>query len=103
MFAEHCKGPSHRVEISGWDEKEDFFVESAEMECQEAQAMHVSIHRPVREGALVFVRLLEQFDAPTAMPVAFRAGSVEKAMSKGHFDIALVKMRPTRRNCPRVS
>ncbi len=91
-------GPSnaprcHRVEISGWDENEDFFVERADLKWQEENRKHVALRKPVRAGSLVFVRLLDLADENPAFPVAYRAESIEAGETKD-YEISLVRLWP---------
>ncbi|MBI3663445.1 MAG: hypothetical protein HY234_10405 [Acidobacteria bacterium] len=91
------------VEISGWDVEENFFVERTDLEWFEEHGKRVALRKPVREGSLVFVRLLEPADAQTAFPVAYKAGCVEKRQNNGPFEISLIKMWPRSRRGPVMS
>jgi hypothetical protein len=48
----------YRVEISGWDIDELFFVENAEIGWGEQAEKRVKLRRPLRKGTVVFVRPL---------------------------------------------
>jgi hypothetical protein len=85
---------SYRVEISGWDENENFFVERANLEWLEADGKRVALRSAVRQGSLVFVRLLDSSDPNATFPVAYRADSVRAQDNKGEFEISLARMWP---------
>jgi len=62
----------YRVEVSGWDEQEMFFVEKSHLDWDEFAGKHVTLRHMLPEGAIVFVRVLQ----PTAMrqssPTAYK-------------------------------
>ena len=62
----------YRVEVSGWDEEEMFFVEKSHLDWDEFAGKHVTLRHMLPEGAIVFVRMLQ----PTAMrqsaPMAYK-------------------------------
>ena len=45
---------TYRVEVSGWDSNQEFFVEKAELEWSEEAGKVVCLTRPVTAGALLF-------------------------------------------------
>ena len=48
-----------RVEVSGWDENEIFFVEKSDLEWDNFAGKHISLQRMLPDGALVFLRVLQ--------------------------------------------
>ena len=67
----------YRVEISGWDLEEIFFVEKAELEWDEETGRRVRLRRPLRKGSLIFVRLLQTLSAERAYPMAYQVDTIE--------------------------
>jgi hypothetical protein len=49
----------YRVEVSGWDEKQSFFVEKSDLGWDDFAGKHVSLQRMLPDGAMVFVRALQ--------------------------------------------
>jgi len=43
-----------RIEVSGWDEDEIFFVEKSELSWDDFAGKHISLKHMLAEGALVF-------------------------------------------------
>jgi len=99
MMAREMTASSYRVEISGWDVDENFFVEKADLAWDETLGKRIAIHNPVRAGSLLFVRLLDPRDPNRAIPVAYKAATVEPRDVQGQFHISLVKIWP--RSCSR--
>ena len=50
---------AYSVEVSGWDNNEDFFVEKTELHWSEQSGKHILLLRPIASGALVFLRMLD--------------------------------------------
>jgi hypothetical protein len=51
-------GHRYRVEVSGWDAKENFFVEKTSLDWKEREGKTVALHVAVRVDSVLFVRLL---------------------------------------------
>jgi hypothetical protein len=63
----------YTVEVSGWDQEENFFVERTKLEWNEPNVKKVMLRNRVRLGSIVFLRLLEPMSPSTNLPVACRA------------------------------
>jgi hypothetical protein len=61
-----------RVEVSGWDEQELFFVEKSHLSWDEFAGNHVSLRRMLPDGALVFVRILQPTAIRPSPPIAYK-------------------------------
>lgn len=61
----------YRVEVSGWDVAESFFVEKATLELTPAGERIVHLRHPLRTGLLVFLRLIDSRVAFPAVPIAY--------------------------------
>jgi len=66
----------YRVEVSGWDCTQCFFVEKAELEWSESGDKLVTLRRQIREGTILFLRLLQATSPDRAHPVPYTAESV---------------------------
>ncbi len=56
--APHPLVSTYRVEVSGWDSAQSFFVEIANLEWDEASSKNITLGRSLCPGTMVFVRLL---------------------------------------------
>ncbi len=73
MFAAIPDGQtSYSVEVSGWDNNEDFFVEKTELHWSEQSGKHIPLLRPIASGALVFLRLIDPTSVDRVHPVPYR-------------------------------
>lgn len=69
-----ANGPQgYRVEISGWDADEKFFVEKSMLIWTEGVGKRVTLKTVARVGSVLFVRLIQGLGGGTAFPVAYRA------------------------------
>jgi len=84
---------SYRVEASGWDVDENFFVEKTDLAWTEDEKT-IHLQYPVRKGTLVFVRLMGMDDQEHSIPVAYQAESVTYRMHERCYDVSLMQMLP---------
>lgn len=84
-----------RVEVSGWDSTQSFFVEKADLEWNEESGKHVVMTRPLRDSAIIFVRLLQPTASERSYPVPYEAEFTTTTPS-GHHQYRLnpVRLRP---------
>ena len=87
----------YRVEVSGWDVAESFFVEKATLELSQQGERIVQLRHPVREGLLVFLRLIDSRLSFPALPIAYRVVHVTSAPNETPCRVMLRKL-PQR--CP---
>ncbi|HVN08453.1 MAG TPA: hypothetical protein VMV61_05745 [Patescibacteria group bacterium] len=92
------QAPVYRVEISGWDVNEEFFVERSALQWDEGEQRRVLIRKRVRRGALVFIRLLQDATASRTYPVAYRAQQVRECEGGSSFELSLSQVWPTASN-----
>ncbi|MGA7855412.1 MAG: hypothetical protein WCA15_18985 [Candidatus Acidiferrales bacterium] len=67
---------SYRVEVSGWDDKENFFVEKTTLDWSAADGKSIRVRSSVRLESVVFVRLIQPLGGGTGFPVPYRAVKV---------------------------
>jgi len=64
---------TYRVEVSGWDAKENFFVEKTTLEWKPEDKKSMLLRADIRPGCIVFVRLLQPLAIATSFPIAYEA------------------------------
>ncbi len=84
---------AYQVEVSGWDEHEDFFVEKTELHWSEQSGKPILLLRPIVSGALVFLRLIDPLSIDRVRPVAYRAELFE-TMKGGQCRARLLSADP---------
>ena len=80
---------AYMVEVSGWDEHEDFFVEKTELQWSEQSGKHILLLRPIVSGSLVFLRLIDPMSLERVRPVPYRAEPFETT-KEGQCRVRLV-------------
>ena len=78
----------YRVEVSGWDMDEMFFVEKTEIAWDEEAGKRVKLRRPLRKGSVVFVRLLQTSSVERAYPMAYEVDPLQ-GEQKGYCEYRL--------------
>ncbi len=63
----------YRVEVSGWDQNQAFFVEKSDLEWNEDSEKLVVLRNAVPDRAVVFLRLLQSLRADRSHPVPYEA------------------------------
>jgi hypothetical protein len=61
----------YRVEVSGWDKSQTFFVEKSELEWNEESGKHVTLSCAVPDGSVVFLRLIQPLSADRSQSVPY--------------------------------
>jgi hypothetical protein len=85
---------SYRVEVSGWDKGENFFVERTQLVWGRDQKHEVNLRAPLRLGSIVFVRLIQNMLLNTAFPIAYQAVNLGQQSEEGLTCIELEQMHP---------
>ena len=85
---------TYRIEISGWDEVESFFVEKADLEWSEEHGKKVTLRHRLRNGAVVFIRLLVSTAWSRSIPIAYQVENVSAMDPAGFSQIRLVQLHP---------
>lgn len=84
----------YRIEISGWDVAENFFVEKTNLDWNEEDGKRVYLRRRLRDGAVVFVRLIAPTSLGRTFPVAHQVEEVSRAEGAEMWEVRLVQMHP---------
>ncbi|HEY4949583.1 MAG TPA: hypothetical protein VIH88_04545 [Candidatus Acidoferrales bacterium] len=88
---------SYRVEVSGRDARENFFVEKTSLDWREREGKTVALHAIVRLDSVLFVRLLRPLGGGADFPVPHRALRVEDRNKDASCkDVGLEQMQPRR-------
>jgi hypothetical protein len=81
------------VEVSGWDEKETFFVETADLNWDDFAGKHIALQHKVTNGAMVFVRVLDCAGSGQTQPSVYRVEFVGCNL-EGQNEFRLNAVRP---------
>ncbi len=84
---------NYRVEVSGWDEDEIFFVEKSEISWDDFAGKHISLKHMLGEGALVFIRMLQPIALQRTYPVAYEAEFIG-CDTQGAHEFRLTPVQP---------
>lgn len=94
MSSQDWLSTHYPIEVSGWDLDENFFVEKTNLEWSEERGKRVQLHRPLRDGAVVFVRLLARASSSQDFPIAYQAEVLPSQQSDGSWEFGLVQLHP---------
>ncbi len=94
MSPQNPVSTSYWVEISGWDQDENFFVEKADLVWSEEDGKKVSLRRRLRDGALVFVRLIAPTTRGHSFPIAYQVQNTSSVDPAGRPEVRLVQLKP---------
>jgi hypothetical protein len=87
---------SYRVEVSGWDARQNFFLAKTDLHWREDNGKEIALPREVPDGAVLFVRLLHSTDLGRALPVPCHAedlGSTAQGLYRFRLHPVLPKPR----------
>lgn len=85
---------SYHVEVSGWDVSENFFVETTLLDWAPDSQQEIRLRSALREGHIVFVRLLQPLENGSNLPIAYRAAKVMPKEADGRTRVCLEKLHP---------
>jgi hypothetical protein len=94
MIEQAIEENSYRVEISGWDISENFFVEKAALKWGADGAKEVCVNSSIRQGSIVFIRLLQPLASENNYPIAYQASNVGPRDARGLVRVGLEQLRP---------
>jgi len=93
LIARRPTGGMYRVEVSGWDSSQTFFVEKTELEWSEESGKQITLNRALRDNAMVFVRLLQATATDLAFPVPYKAKHIGN-LAEGQWRFRLQQILP---------
>lgn len=82
------------VEVSGWDARENFFVEKTSLDWAREGQKEVLLNSPLRNGCVVFVRPIQSIAQGNSFPVAYQAITLDEKNSLGRPRVCLQPLRP---------
>jgi len=85
---------SYRVEVSGWDSSENFFVEKTMLNWERDERKEIQLRSAIREGSVVFVRLLQPLASGNSFPIAYQAERIGPRNEEGRARVHLTQLRP---------
>jgi hypothetical protein len=85
---------SYRVEVSGWDTSDRFFVEKTTLDWGREADKEISLRSAVCQGCVVFVRLLQAIANSNNFPIAYQAVNVTEREADGRMRVRLEQLRP---------
>jgi hypothetical protein len=83
----------YRVEVSGWDKSQTFFVEKSELQWNEESGKHVTQISAVPDGSVVFLRLIQSLSADRSQSVPYETEFVSVTPG-GHNQFRLHPVSP---------
>jgi hypothetical protein len=86
-----------RVEVSGWDEDELFFVEKSQLAGNDLTGRHISLQHKLAEGTIVFVRLLHSTAYQQPCPAAYQVEYIGSETG-GSYEFRLHPAQPRHSN-----
>ena len=84
---------SYRVEVSGWDASDSFFVEKT-LFSWVGEEKEISIRCALRLGSVLFVRLLQPLVSDSNIPIAYRVSRIGRQDADGKSKVYLAQLRP---------
>jgi len=84
---------AYAVEVSGWDNNNDFFLEKTELHWSEQSEKHILLLRDIVSGSLVFLRLIDPINIDRVHPVPYRAEPFD-VTEAGQHRVRLLLARP---------
>jgi len=89
----------YRVEVSGWDKNQTFFVEKSDLQWSEESGKQVALSHAVPDGAVVFLRLVPCLSTERSHPAAYETEFVETTAEGRHaFRLHAVSPRMVERD-----
>jgi hypothetical protein len=85
---------TYRVEVSGWDATDIFFVEKTALDWGQNARKTIQLHSVVREGCVLFVRLLQPSVVVTNFPIAYQVVAVVESDGAAGTLVSLMQLRP---------
>jgi hypothetical protein len=91
----------YRVEVSGWDRAENFFVEKTTLDWNQEGKKDIALRAEIREGSVLFVRLLQPTVDVNNIPIAYQAVKIASKDPNGLTRLWLERLHP-RSESPRL-
>jgi hypothetical protein len=83
----------YRVEVSGWDENQVFFLEKSDLAWDDFAGKHISLQRMLPDGAMVFIRMLQPQSLGQSPPIVYEVEFIG-CDPDGHHQFRLKEVQP---------
>ena len=93
LFETLTQSDAQLVEVSGWDEQEMFFVETADLNWDDFAGKHIALQHKLTNGSMVFVRALGSAESGQPQPSVYRVQFVGCNL-EGQNEFRLNAVRP---------
>ena len=93
---------NYRVEVSGWDSTENFFLENALLYWN-GNVQELALRLQLREGSVIFVRLLQPFRGDENFPVPYVVSKVLADGAGGKNSVSIMRLHPRPTNRPKIA
>ena len=88
---------TYRVEVSGWDAQQKYFVTKADLQWFEDNAKQLVLSCRLGNNPILFVRLLNSTDQDRALPVPYQAEYLEPSPDGAHrFRLRAIRSKVNR-------
>ena len=85
---------TYGVEVSGWDLSENFFVEKAQLHWGHKSGQQLHLKTRLREGSVVFVRLLQVLANEANFPIAYLVQKDLRIENDGCTVVEISRLHP---------
>jgi hypothetical protein len=100
MTAPRDEDQYYGVEVSGWNSKENFFVEQTSLEWTPEGLKSVRLRTDLRAGTIVFLRLLQRGPEVNQLPIAYQATELSPRARDGRIRVCLQQLHPREKRYP---
>ena len=94
MGHDEQNGKDYRIEVSGWDSDDKFFVEKTEVIWTESGTKKTNLRHPLPDGTVVFIRLLAPSSPGSSYPVPYQIQNLGTMNRAGVSEVCLTQLRP---------
>jgi hypothetical protein len=85
---------SYRVEVSGWDTSENFFVEKTTLTWGLNAQKQILMKSDLREGCVLFIRLLQPTAIVSNTTIAYEVLGLDHRDLNGPTNVSVAQLRP---------
>ena len=85
---------SYRVEVSGWDLNDAFFVEKTDLVWTRGGGKKLLLRHALPDGTVIFVRLAAPGVSCNSVPVVYRVENVQPMNCAGQCEMRLLQLHP---------
>jgi len=94
MDIANAQPSSYRVEVSGWDQIESFFMETALLHWDGNNRHHLLIRARLRADSVIFLRLLQPISSDDNFPVPYVVSKLLSIEMDGRTNLLITRLHP---------